>query len=61
MTDLHTVELHTDPRGFATLWLNRADKNNAFNAQMIRELIIALDDVQADTRLRFMEIGRAHV
>jgi methylglutaconyl-CoA hydratase len=56
MTDFHTVELHTDPRGFATLWLNRADKNNAFNAQMIRELIIALDDVQADTRLRFMVI-----
>jgi methylglutaconyl-CoA hydratase len=56
MTDFHTVELHTDPRGFATLWLNRADKNNAFNSQMIRELIIALDDVQADTRLRFMVI-----
>lgn len=56
MTDFHTVELHTDPRGFATLWLNRADKNNAFNAQMIRELIVALDDVQADTRLRFMVI-----
>ncbi|MDB5979744.1 MAG: Methylglutaconyl-CoA hydratase [Pseudomonas sp.] len=54
MTDFHTLELHTDPRGFATLWLNRPDKNNAFNAQMIRELIIALDTVQGDASLRFL-------
>ncbi|MDY7560087.1 gamma-carboxygeranoyl-CoA hydratase [Pseudomonas sp. 10B1] len=56
MNDFHTLELHTDPRGFATLWLNRPDKNNAFNAQMIRELILALDDVQSDASLRFMLI-----
>ncbi|UBZ00244.1 gamma-carboxygeranoyl-CoA hydratase [Pseudomonas cannabina] len=54
MTSFATLELIDDPRGFATLWLNRPDKNNAFNAQMIRELIIALDQVQADTRLRFL-------
>jgi methylglutaconyl-CoA hydratase len=54
MTDFHTLALHTDPRGFATLWLNRPDKNNAFNAQMIRELIIALDTVQANANLRFL-------
>ncbi|MEB0040576.1 MULTISPECIES: gamma-carboxygeranoyl-CoA hydratase [unclassified Pseudomonas] len=56
MTDFNTLELNTDPRGFATLWLNRPDKNNAFNAQMIRELILALDEVQANTSLRFMLI-----
>ena len=54
MTDFHTIELLHDPRGFATLWLNRPEKNNAFNAQMIRELIIALDEVQADSQLRFL-------
>lgn len=54
MTNFHTVEVHRDPRGFATLWLNRPDKNNAFNAQMIRELILALDQIQSDANLRFL-------
>ena len=27
MTDFTTVQLEQDPRGFATLWLNRAEKN----------------------------------
>lgn len=56
MPNFTTIELHTDPRGFATLWLNRPDKNNAFDAQMIRELIWALDEVQSDVSLRFMLI-----
>ncbi|AIG01735.1 3-methylglutaconyl-CoA hydratase LiuC [Pseudomonas fluorescens] len=54
MSDFNTVELVHDPRGFATLWLSREEKNNAFNAEMIRELIIALDQVQADASLRFL-------
>ena len=54
MTDFTTVQLEQDPRGFATLWLNRAQKNNAFNAEMIRELILALDAVAADSSLRFL-------
>lgn len=54
MTDFTAIQLETDPRGFATLWLNRADKNNAFNADMIRELILALDAVMADKTLRFL-------
>ncbi|CAM3079632.1 gamma-carboxygeranoyl-CoA hydratase [Pseudomonas floridensis] len=54
MTAFATIELIDDPRGFATLWLNRADKNNAFNAQMIRELILALDQVQSNPALRFL-------
>ena len=29
MTDFTTVQLDFDPRGFATLWLNRPDKHNA--------------------------------
>ena len=39
MTPFATITLIEDPRGFATLWLNRPEKHNAFNAQMIRELI----------------------
>ena len=54
MIDFNTLELHTDPRGFATLWLSREAKNNAFNAEMIRELILALDAVQSDASLRFL-------
>ncbi|POA18189.1 gamma-carboxygeranoyl-CoA hydratase [Pseudomonas sp. FW300-N1A1] len=54
MSDFNTLELLTDPRGFATLWLSREAKNNAFNAEMIRELILALDKVQGDPNLRFL-------
>lgn len=54
MTDFNTLELQADPRGFTTLWLNRAAKNNAFNAEMIRELIQALESVQADPSQRFL-------
>ena len=54
MTDFSTLELIKDPRGFATLWLSRAEKNNAFNAQMIRELILAIDEMASDASLRFV-------
>ena len=54
MTDFTTIELEIDPRGFATLWLNRPEKNNAFNAEMIRELVLAIDQVQLDKSLRFL-------
>lgn len=54
MTDFTTIELHTDPRGVATLWLNRPDKHNAFNAKMIAELIQALRQVASDDRVRFL-------
>ncbi|WP_217474186.1 gamma-carboxygeranoyl-CoA hydratase [Stutzerimonas stutzeri] len=54
MTDFTTVQLERDPRGFATLWLDRPEKNNAFNAEMIRELVLAIDQVQADKDLRFL-------
>lgn len=54
MTDFTTIELHTDPRGVATLWLNRPDKHNAFNAEMIAELIQALRQVNEDDSVRFL-------
>ncbi|WP_095110002.1 gamma-carboxygeranoyl-CoA hydratase [Pseudomonas sp. Irchel 3E20] len=54
MNSFNTLQLSRDPRGFATLWLNREQKKNAFNAEMIRELILALDQVQTDPSLRFL-------
>ncbi|WP_454255019.1 gamma-carboxygeranoyl-CoA hydratase [Pseudomonas sp. Marseille-Q8238] len=54
MSDFTTIELQTDPRGIATLWLSRPDKNNAFNAEMIAELIVALRQVSADDSVRFL-------
>ncbi|WP_205904627.1 enoyl-CoA hydratase-related protein, partial [Pseudomonas viridiflava] len=53
-TDFSTIELEKDPRGFATLWLDRPEKNNAFNAEMIRELILALAIIEAQADLRFL-------
>jgi methylglutaconyl-CoA hydratase len=54
MNDFQTIQLETDPRGFATLWLNRPEKNNAFNAQMIRELTAAIKTLGEDDSLRFL-------
>lgn len=54
MTDFNTIELEYGARGVATLWLNRPERNNAFNAEMIRELLVALDRIEAAEGLRFM-------
>ena len=35
MTDYQNIQLEIDPRGIATLWLNRPEKNNAFNSATI--------------------------
>lgn len=54
MTDFNTLQLDIAANGVATLWLNRPDKNNAFNAGMIRELILALDAVKEHGQVRFL-------
>lgn len=54
MTDFNTLQLDIAANGIATLWLNRPDKNNAFNAGMIRELILALDAVKENGQVRFL-------
>lgn len=54
MNAFNTIELVHDARGIATLWLNRPDKNNAFNAEMIDELIQALRQISEDESVRFL-------
>ncbi|WP_407311046.1 enoyl-CoA hydratase-related protein [Pseudomonas sp. nanlin1] len=49
-----TVQLQHDARGFATLWLNRPEKRNAFDALMINELTQALADVEGASHVRFL-------
>ena len=47
----HLIEIERTP-GVATLWLNRPETHNAFNAGMIAELIAALRDLGADDAVR---------
>ncbi|MDH4566935.1 gamma-carboxygeranoyl-CoA hydratase [Pseudomonas sp. BN414] len=54
MTDFTTLHLDFADNGVATLWLNRPEKNNAFNAGMIRELILALDAIKDHGKVRFL-------
>ncbi|WP_263262222.1 enoyl-CoA hydratase-related protein [Pseudomonas sp. RIT-PI-S] len=54
MTNFSTIELEQDAQGVVTLWLNRPDKNNAFNALMIAELSEALAQVSSDARARLL-------
>jgi methylglutaconyl-CoA hydratase len=54
MSDYTTLEIDRDPKGVATLWLNRPDKNNAFNAVMIAELVRALRALSNEDGIRFL-------
>ncbi|WP_462383620.1 gamma-carboxygeranoyl-CoA hydratase [Pseudomonas sp. Marseille-QA0892] len=54
MTRFTTLELDVMDQGIATLWLNRPEKNNAFNAEMIAELVQALDEVADRDTVRFL-------
>lgn len=54
MTHYSTVELEVSSNNVATVWLNRPDKNNAFNAQMIGELISVFRELRDDPSVRFM-------
>lgn len=54
MPQFNTLELDFSDNGVATLWLNRPEKNNAFNAEMIRELLLAFDEIETHSELRFL-------
>jgi methylglutaconyl-CoA hydratase len=47
-----TITLDTDPRGVATLALNRPEKHNAMSAAMIAELSEAATRIAQDTAIR---------
>lgn len=47
-----TITIETDRRGVARLTLNRPEKHNAMNAQMIAELTQAARDMAADDAIR---------
>ena len=51
-----TVRVETDPRGVATVWLARPEKNNAYNAQMIAELTAGAASLGADDAVRVVII-----
>lgn len=57
-----TITLATDADGIAVLTLNRPDRMNAYNQQMMTEMIAAIDAVDADDAVRALIItgaGRA--
>jgi methylglutaconyl-CoA hydratase len=51
-----TVRVEMDPRGVATVWLARPEKNNAYNAQMIAELTEGAKALGADSAVRVVVI-----
>jgi len=51
-----TVRIETDPRGVATIWLARPERNNAYNGQMIAELTEGAGRLAADDAVRVIVI-----
>lgn len=49
-----TIQLDATPGGIAVLTLNRPDKHNAFNAQVIEELTDALETLEEQTTIRMV-------
>ena len=54
-----TITLTTDDRGIATLSLNRPEKHNSLSAQMINELTVAADQINADGAIRVVVLTGA--
>lgn len=48
------IQLERGEHGIATLWLNHPEKNNAFNAGVISELIAALAEIKQDPSIRLV-------
>jgi methylglutaconyl-CoA hydratase len=54
MTAYQHIQLAIDPRGVATLWLNRPEKYNAVDSATISELLLALDAVAGNSAARLL-------
>lgn len=54
MGEYETITLEATPGGVAVVTLNRPDKHNAFNAQVVQELADAFDNLRAETQLRMI-------
>ena len=59
MSQYDTIETHIDERGVARITLNRPDRRNAMNPQMIAELTEAITDVNDNTDVRCLVIAGA--
>lgn len=53
-TSYETIIVETDARGVATVTLNRPDKHNALNADLIAELFDAVEDLASDDKVRIV-------
>ncbi|KUP93158.1 crotonase/enoyl-CoA hydratase family protein [Tritonibacter horizontis] len=53
-TSYETILVKTDARGVATVTLNRPDKHNALNADLIAELFDAVEDLASDDKVRIV-------
>jgi enoyl-CoA hydratase/carnithine racemase len=58
MSDFEAI-LYDVADGVATITLNRPDKLNAFNGQMLKELLAAFDEVDADDDVRALIVTGA--
>lgn len=54
-----TIALETDKRGVARLTLNRPEKHNALNGQLIDELTVAASELAADAGVRVVVLTGA--
>jgi len=59
MSGYKTLALETDTRGVARLTLDRAEKHNAMNAEMIDELAAAAERLAADESVRVVVLAAA--
>jgi len=59
MSQYDTIETHIDERGVARITLNRPDRRNAMNPQMIAELTEAITKVNGNAHVRCLVIAGA--
>ncbi len=52
-----TLEIARDGNGVATIWMNRPDVHNAFNAQLIADLTAACKALDADEAVRVVVLA----